>query len=36
MKLSNLGLILTLWGFALALSATVIFLMILRGPAVAQ
>ena len=36
MKLSNLGLILALWGFALALAATVILLMILRGPAVAQ
>jgi hypothetical protein len=36
MKLSNLGLLITLWAFALALAATVIFLMILRGPAVAQ
>lgn len=35
MKISNLRLILMLWVFALALSATVIFLMILRGPATA-
>jgi hypothetical protein len=35
MKISNLRLILMLWGFALALAATVIFLMVLRGPATA-
>lgn len=35
MKISNLCLILMLWGFALALSATIIFLMVLRGPATA-
>jgi len=35
MKFSNLRLILMLWGFALALAATVVFLMLLRGPAVA-
>ena len=35
MKISNLRLILILWGFALALAATVFFLMMLRGPAVA-
>jgi len=36
MKFSNLRLILMLWGFALALAATVLFLMMLRGPAVAM
>jgi hypothetical protein len=35
MKISNLRLILMLWGFALALAAAVIILMILRGPATA-
>ena len=35
MKISNLRLILVLWGFAVALAATVLFLMFLRGPAVA-
>ena len=35
MKISNLRLLLMLWGFALALAGTGIFLMILRGPAIA-
>lgn len=34
MKLSNLRLLLTLWGFALALAGMVIVLMVLRGPAI--
>ncbi len=35
MKFSNLRLLLMLWGFALALAGMVVFLMILRGPAIA-
>jgi hypothetical protein len=35
MKISNIRLIAILWGFAVALTALVVFLMILRGPAVA-
>ncbi len=34
-KISNLRLIILLWAIAIALAATVIFLMILRGPATA-
>lgn len=33
-KISNMRLMFLLWGFALALGATVFYLMILRGPAV--
>jgi len=33
-KLGNLKLILLLWAFAIVLTGTVIWLMILRGPAV--
>ncbi len=35
MKLSNIQLLALLWGFAFALAGLVLFLMFLRGPAVA-
>lgn len=35
MKMSNIRLMAILWGFAVVLTALVVFLMVLRGPAVA-